>query len=57
MLAIWGGAQVIADIGHWARDGKAQFAIAARFSLDQVVAAHQAVERGEKGGHVLLTPL
>ena len=49
--------QAIADIERWAREAKPQFAIAARFSLDQVVAAHQAVERGEKIGHVLLSPL
>jgi NADPH2:quinone reductase len=49
--------QAIADIERWAREAKPQFAIAARFSLDQVVAAHQTVERGEKIGHVLLSPL
>jgi NADPH2:quinone reductase len=47
-------AHAIADIERWVREGKPQFAIAARFTLDQVVAAHQTVERGEKIGHVIL---
>jgi len=57
LLADEAKAQAIADIGRWASEGKPQFTIAARFSLDQVVAAHQTVERGEKIGHVLLAPL
>lgn len=51
-------AQAIADIERWVKEGgRPQFAIAARFALDQVVEAHQTVERGEKIGHVLLAPL
>lgn len=50
-------AQAISDIERWVRGGKPQFAVAARFTLDEVVQAHQAVERGEKIGHVLLAPL
>ncbi len=48
-------AQAHADIARWLQTGKAQFAIAHRFPLAQVVQAHQAVERGEKIGHVILT--
>ncbi len=47
-------AQAHADIARWLLTGKPQFAIAHRFSLAQVVQAHQAVERGEKIGHVIL---
>jgi NADPH2:quinone reductase len=43
-----------ADIARWLTQTKPLFAIAERFPLDQVVAAHQTVERGEKIGHVLL---
>ena len=43
-----------ADIARWLTQTKPLFAIAARFPLDQVVAAHQTVEAGEKIGHVLL---
>lgn len=50
-------AQAIADITRWTKDGSPKFAIAARFALDQIVEAHQMVERGEKIGHVLLAPL
>ena len=50
-------AQAHADIARWVREAKPIFAIAERFSLAQVVQAHLAVERGEKIGHVLLTPL
>lgn len=46
--------QAIRDIAAWIGTGRAQFAIAARFPLDQIVAAHQAVEAGAKVGHVLL---
>ena len=46
--------QAHADIARWLTQTKPLFAIAARFPLDQVVAAHQTVERGEKIGHVLL---
>lgn len=50
-------AQAHADIARWVKEAKPIFAIAERFSLAQVVQAHLAVERGEKIGHVLLTPL
>ncbi len=50
-------AQAHADIARWVREAKPIFAIAERFSLAQVVQAHLTVERGEKIGHVLLTPL
>jgi NADPH2:quinone reductase len=50
-------AQAIADIERWVKEGRPQFAIAARFGLDRVVEAHQTVERGAKIGHVLLAPL
>ena len=51
-------AQAHADIARWLQNGKPQFAIAHRFALAalaQVAQAHQAVERGEKIGHVILT--
>ncbi len=44
-----------ADIARWVREAKPQFAIAERFALKDIIAAHQAVERGEKLGHVVLT--
>jgi NADPH2:quinone reductase len=47
-------AQAHADIARWVSETKPLFAIAQRFKLDDVIAAHQAVERGEKIGHVLL---
>jgi NADPH2:quinone reductase len=50
-------AQAIADIERWVMECGPKFAIAARFALDQIVEAHQMVERGEKIGHVLLAPL
>ena len=48
-------ADAAADIARWVR-GKPQFAIAARFPLAEVVPAHLTVERGEKIGHVVLSP-
>jgi NADPH:quinone reductase len=48
-------AQAHADIARWLNETKPHFAIAHRFPLTQVVQAHQAVERGEKIGHVILT--
>lgn len=47
-------AQAQADIARWVAAGKPVFAVAARFPLREVVAAHLEVERGEKIGHVLL---
>jgi NADPH2:quinone reductase len=46
--------QAIDDIAAWAETGKAQFAIAARFPLEQIVSAHETVEAGAKLGHVVL---
>lgn len=47
--------QAHADIARWLAEAKPLFAIAHRFPLSEVVAAHLAVERGEKLGHVILT--
>lgn len=47
-------AQAIADIAAWAATGTAQFAIAGRFPLAEIVAAHEMVEAGTKLGHVVL---
>jgi NADPH2:quinone reductase len=47
-------AQAHADIARWLAQTKPIFAIAARFPLADAVAAHLAVERGEKIGHVIL---
>ena len=47
-------AQAHADIARWLAQGKPIFAIAACFPLSETVAAHLAVERGEKIGHVIL---
>ncbi len=47
-----------ADIARWLQETQPIFAVAHRFALAQVaqvVQAHQAVERGEKIGHVILT--
>jgi NADPH:quinone reductase len=47
-------AQAHGDIARWLSETKPIFAIAQRLKLDDVVAAHQVVERGEKVGHVIL---
>ncbi|MEQ1773108.1 MAG: NADPH:quinone reductase [Burkholderiales bacterium] len=47
-------AQAHADIARWLAETQPIFAIAHRFPLADVVQAHQAVERGEKIGHVIL---
>lgn len=47
-----GGA--IADIARWLASGRPKFAIAARFPLSEIVAAHELVESGNKIGHVIL---
>lgn len=47
-------AQAQADIARWATAPQPIFAVAARFPLSEAVAAHLAVERGEKIGHVIL---
>lgn len=46
--------QAIADIGRWVATGRPQFAIAARFPLAEIAAAHETVESGKKIGHVIL---
>lgn len=46
--------QAADDIAAWARTGRAQFAIAARFPLDATAAAHREVEAAVKIGHVVL---
>lgn len=46
--------QAIADITRFVTAGSPRFTIAARFALSQVVAAHEAVERGDKIGQVIL---
>jgi NADPH2:quinone reductase len=46
--------QAIRDIVRWIATGRPQFAIAARFPLDEIAAAHETVESGEKIGHVIL---
>jgi NADPH2:quinone reductase len=47
-------AQAHTDIARWVEESKPVFAIAQRFALAEVVQAHEAVERGEKIGHVVL---
>ncbi len=47
--------QAHADIARWLAATKPLFTIAERYALKDVVAAHLAVERGEKIGHVILT--
>jgi NADPH2:quinone reductase len=44
----------IADIARWIDRGKPKYAIAARFPLAQIAAAHETVESGNKIGHVIL---
>jgi NADPH2:quinone reductase len=46
--------QAIADIARWIARGKPKYAIAARFPLDKIAAAHETVESGNKIGHVIL---
>src|SRR5512134_548764 len=46
--------QAIADIGRWIATGRPKFAIAARFPLNEIAAAHETVESGKKIGHVIL---
>jgi NADPH2:quinone reductase len=46
--------QAIADIGRWIATGRPQFAIAARFPLNEIAMAHETVESGKKIGHVIL---
>ena len=46
--------QAIADIARWIARGKPKYAIAARFPLAEIAAAHETVESGNKIGHVIL---
>ena len=46
--------QAIADIGRWIAKGRPRFAIAARLPLNEIAAAHETVESGNKIGHVIL---
>ena len=46
--------QAQADIARWLNETKPLFTIAERYPLKDVIAAHRAVERGEKIGHVIL---
>jgi NADPH2:quinone reductase len=46
--------QAIADIGRWIARGRPRYAIAARFPLSEIAAAHETVESGNKIGHVIL---
>ena len=46
----------IADIDAWLRGGALAPEVDATFPLDQVVAAHEAVERGGRLGSVIVTP-
>lgn len=47
-------ARALADIARWISSGRPKFAIAARFPLHDIVAAHELVESGNKTGHVIL---
>ena len=47
-------ARALAGIARWISTGRPKFAIAARFPLRDIVAAHELVESGNKTGHVLL---
>ena len=46
--------QAFADIRRWIATGRPKFAIAARFPLAEIAAAHETVESGKKIGHVIL---
>jgi NADPH2:quinone reductase len=43
-----------ADITRWCEEGKLLHAVAARFPLDEIAAAHECVERGEALGNVVV---
>ena len=47
-------ARALADIARWVSAGRPKFEIAARFPLEEIVAAHELVESGRKVGHVVL---
>jgi NADPH2:quinone reductase len=44
------------DITAWLKSGHARCMVAGRFTLNETVAAHQAVERGDKLGTVVVEP-
>jgi len=46
--------RAIEDITSWLGTGTAKMAIAARYPLEQVVEAHEAVDRGDKLGQVIV---
>jgi len=46
--------EAVADIAAWIATGRARFNVAARFPLEHIVQAHEAVESGAKLGQVLL---
>lgn len=46
--------RALADIARWLAEGRPKFAIAARFPLSEIVAAHELVESADKIGHVIL---
>ena len=45
-----------ADVTAWLQAGRLSHAIAARYPLDQIAAAHEAVENASVTGKVLVTP-
>ena len=47
-------ARALTDIARWTATGRPKFAIAARFPLREIVAAHEFLETGDKIGHVVL---
>ena len=47
-------ARALVDIARWVASGRPKFAIAARFPLREIVAAHEFLEAGDKIGHVIL---
>jgi len=42
------------DIGSWIASGQRMLSVAARFPLYEAAAAHEAVERGDKVGTVVI---
>lgn len=48
-------AQAHADIARWLQNTQPLFAISAHYALDEIIAAHHAVESGNKIGHVIVT--
>ena len=48
-------AAAITDLTRWINEGRLQHAVAASYALDQIAAAHEAVEQGRHIGNVVLT--